>query len=77
MVALNLANELMRLKNHDAKLEKLESDASGRVRALRERVESAIERASNSNSRLGVAFRGTASASASPAFSSAPGAGFV
>jgi len=44
MVALNLANELLRLKNHDAKLEKLESDASGRVRALRERVEGAIER---------------------------------
>jgi cell division protein ZapA len=44
MVALNLANELLRLKNQDAKLEKLESDASGRVRALRERVEGAIER---------------------------------
>lgn len=48
MVALNLANELMRLKNHtgasDARLEKLESDASGRVRALRERVEGAIEK---------------------------------
>jgi cell division protein ZapA len=47
MVALNLANELMRLKNQDSKLEKLEkleSDASGRVRALRERVESAIEK---------------------------------
>src|ERR1700693_2553817 len=44
MVALNLANELLRLKNHDAKLEKLESDASGRVRALRERVEGAIEK---------------------------------
>jgi cell division protein ZapA len=41
MVALNLANELMRLKNHDAKLE---NDATGRVRALRERVEGAIER---------------------------------
>jgi cell division protein ZapA len=40
MVALNLANELLRLKNHDAKLE---SDASGRVRALRERVEGAID----------------------------------
>lgn len=47
MVALNLANELLRLKSQDSKLEKLEkleSDASGRVRALRERVESAIEK---------------------------------
>ena len=44
MVALNLANELLRLKNHDAKLEKLENDASGRIRALRERVEGAIEK---------------------------------
>jgi cell division protein ZapA len=41
MVALNLANELMRLKNHDTKLE---SEATGRVRALRERVEGAIEK---------------------------------
>ena len=41
MVALNLANELMRLKSHDAKLE---NDATGRVRALRERVEGAIEK---------------------------------
>ena len=41
MVALNLANELLRLKNHDAKLE---NDATGRVRALRERVEGAIEK---------------------------------
>ena len=41
MVALNLANELMRLKDHDAKLE---NDATGRVRALRERVEGAIEK---------------------------------
>jgi cell division protein ZapA len=41
MVALNLANELMRLKNQDARLE---SEASGRVRALRERVEGAIEK---------------------------------
>jgi hypothetical protein len=38
-VALNLANELMRLKNHDAKIE---SDVGGRVRAMRERVEGAI-----------------------------------
>jgi cell division protein ZapA len=44
MVALNLANELLRLKNQDSKLEKLESEATGRVRALRERVEGAIER---------------------------------
>ena len=41
MVALNLANELLRLKNHDAKLE---TEASSRVRALRERVEGAIEK---------------------------------
>jgi cell division protein ZapA len=41
MVALNLANELMRLKGQDAKLE---NEATGRVRALRERVEGAIER---------------------------------
>ena len=41
MVALNLANELLRLKNQDARLE---SDASGRIRALRERVEGAIEK---------------------------------
>jgi cell division protein ZapA len=44
MVALNLANELLRLKNHDARHEKIESDASGRIRALRERVEGAIEK---------------------------------
>ena len=41
MVALNLANELLRLKNQDARVE---SEASGRVRALRERVEGAIEK---------------------------------
>ena len=41
MVALNLANELLRLKNQDAKIE---SDIGGRVRALRERVEGAIEK---------------------------------
>ena len=41
MVALNLANELLRLKNQDARLE---SEASGRVRALRERVEAMIGR---------------------------------
>src|SRR5262245_48553940 len=41
MVALNLANELMRLKNHDSKLE---TEATSRVRALREKVEGAIEK---------------------------------
>ena len=41
MVALNLANELMRLKNRDSKLE---SDVVGRVRSLRERVEGALEK---------------------------------
>ena len=39
MVALNLANEFMKLKSREAKLE---SEASGRVRALRERVESTL-----------------------------------
>ncbi|HEV7714800.1 MAG TPA: cell division protein ZapA [Steroidobacteraceae bacterium] len=39
MVALNLANEFLKLKNREAKLE---SDASGRVRSLRERVESTL-----------------------------------
>ena len=41
MVALNLANELLRLKNRDAKLE---GEVTPRVRALRERVESALEK---------------------------------
>jgi cell division protein ZapA len=41
MVALNLANELLRLKNQDSRLE---NEASGRIRALRERVEGAIEK---------------------------------
>jgi cell division protein ZapA len=41
MVALNLANELLRLKNQDARVE---NEASGRIRALRERVEGAIEK---------------------------------
>ena len=41
MVALNLAHELMRLKNRDSKLE---SDVVGRVRILRERVEGALEK---------------------------------
>ena len=42
MVALNLANELLRLKNKDTKHE--HDAAAGRVRALRERVEGAIEK---------------------------------
>ncbi|MGH8294583.1 MAG: cell division protein ZapA [Steroidobacteraceae bacterium] len=42
MVALNMANELLRLRGRDAKLE---SDAGGKVRALRERVETVLERA--------------------------------
>jgi cell division protein ZapA len=41
MVALNLANELMRLKSRDAKLE---NEVVGRVRSLRERVEGALEK---------------------------------
>ena len=41
MVALNLANELMRLKNRDVKLE---NEVVGRVRSLRERVEGALEK---------------------------------
>ena len=41
MVALNLANELMRLKGRDAKLE---NEVVGRVRSLRERVEGALEK---------------------------------
>ncbi len=36
MVALNLANELLRLKNRDAKLE---GEVTPRLRAMRERVE--------------------------------------
>ena len=39
MVALNLANEYLKLKNREAKLE---GDASTRVRTLRERVESTL-----------------------------------
>lgn len=39
MVALNLANEYLRLKNRDSKLE---SDASARVKNLRERVENQL-----------------------------------
>jgi cell division protein ZapA len=41
MVALNLASELLRIKDRDAKLE---SEVGGRVRALRERVEGALEK---------------------------------
>ena len=39
MVALNLANEYLRLKNREAKLE---GDASTRVKNLRERVENQL-----------------------------------
>jgi len=39
MVALNLANEYLKLKEREAKLE---SEASGRVKALRERVEAEL-----------------------------------
>ena len=41
MVALNLANELMRIKGRDAKPE---NEVVGRVRSLRERVEGALEK---------------------------------
>jgi cell division protein ZapA len=41
MAALNLANEFLRLRDRDAKLE---SEVGGRVRALRERVEGALEK---------------------------------
>jgi cell division protein ZapA len=39
MVALNLVNEYLKLKEREAKLE---SEASGRVRAMRERVEAQL-----------------------------------
>jgi cell division protein ZapA len=39
MAALNLANELLRLRNQS---QRLDQDFGGRVRALRERVESAL-----------------------------------
>ena len=39
MAALNLANEVLRLRNHG---QKVDHDFGGRVRALRERVESAL-----------------------------------
>ncbi|HTV50975.1 MAG TPA: cell division protein ZapA [Steroidobacteraceae bacterium] len=41
MAALNLANELMQLKQREAKLE---SELAGRVRTMRERVESTLEK---------------------------------
>jgi cell division protein ZapA len=41
MVALNLANELLHLKSHDAKLE---GEVGSRLRSLRERVEGALEK---------------------------------
>jgi len=39
MAALNLANELLRLRNQG---QRLDQEFGGRVRALRERVESAL-----------------------------------
>ena len=39
LVALNLTNELLQIKNRDTKVE---SDAGGKVRNMRERVESAL-----------------------------------
>lgn len=42
MVALNLANEVLKLQGRE---QKLESDASTRVRALRERLESQLTKA--------------------------------
>ncbi|HLZ96897.1 MAG TPA: cell division protein ZapA [Steroidobacteraceae bacterium] len=41
IAALNMANELLRFRNRDTNLE---SDVGGRLRILRERVESALER---------------------------------
>jgi cell division protein ZapA len=41
MVALNLANELLRLREREGKLE---GDYVGRVRSLRERVEATLEK---------------------------------
>ncbi len=41
IAALNMANELLRLRNRDAGLE---SEIGGRLRILRERVESALEK---------------------------------
>jgi cell division protein ZapA len=42
MVALNMAHELLQVRGRDAKAE---NEAGGKVRALRERVETALERA--------------------------------
>jgi cell division protein ZapA len=41
IAALNMANELLRTRNGDANLE---SEVGGRLRILRERVESALEK---------------------------------
>lgn len=41
MVALNLTHELLRLKDREAKLE---GEISGRLRTVRERVESTLEK---------------------------------
>ena len=41
IAALNMANELIRLRKSDSNLE---SDLGGRLRILRERVESALEK---------------------------------
>jgi cell division protein ZapA len=41
IAALNMANELIRYRNRDSALE---SDVGGRLRILRERVESALEK---------------------------------
>ncbi len=41
MAALNLANELLQLKQREAQLE---TELAGRVRSLRERVESTLEK---------------------------------
>ena len=41
IAALNMANELLRFRNRDTNLE---SDVGGRLRILRERVESALEK---------------------------------
>jgi cell division protein ZapA len=41
MVALNLANELLQMRQRDGQLE---NDFAGRVRSLRERVESSLEK---------------------------------
>jgi cell division protein ZapA len=42
MVALNMAHELLQIRGREAKVE---SEAGGKVRALRERVETTLERA--------------------------------